>query len=588
MAASREHRQRLYEQLVGQNIADRFQITSLLGFGGMGAVYQAVQRNMQRDVALKVIPSHDPTTSARFKREALTISKLHHPNTVTVFDYGETDRGLLFLAMEMLSGHTLSDLIETGGPMSPNQTVHIASQVCRSLNEAHSSNIVHRDIKPDNIFLIEVDNDPNFVKVLDFGIAKIVRGEDNVELTGTGRIIGTPKYMSPEQILAEPVDHRSDIYSLACIVFEMLCGSPPFRDSSTTKLMLAHAHQAPPTFSERLPNQALSRIPGPLEQVVRRALSKSPSQRQPSIDAFREELEQALEATDHELRISELTAQTQTGQSPTRRLPTVTATGTAQRSELTDSSDLLAQHSSQTLAKLKPADVQQQVPTRAGSEAEPSKKDEGSSLKAPLIALAGVLLLLAGLGSYMFFGASDDDEKADLTANPTEQVAAEQGTSEVAAAEQPAEMKFDDEPAAAPATVEVEVVTEPASANVFDEGRLIGKTPLKLDVAPGTTLAYEFDRSGYVAQKATFTVTEDDPTPRFEVALEKERAKKSSGPPGHSRRAGKSKKRAHKSKSKDKATEPAPAEETAPEDVRPNVLKLEDDKPNPKVQMLDD
>ncbi|QDG54120.1 hypothetical protein FIV42_26270 [Persicimonas caeni] len=583
MAASREHRQRLYEQMVGQNIAGRFEITSLLGFGGMGAVYQAVQRNMQRDVALKVIPSHDPTTSARFKREALTISKLHHPNTVTVFDYGETDQGLLFLAMEMLSGQTLSDLIEQHGPMSPNQAVHIASQVCRSLNEAHQSDIVHRDIKPDNIFLIEVDNDPNFVKVLDFGIAKIVRGEDNVELTGTGRIIGTPKYMSPEQILAEPVDHRSDIYSLACIVFEMLCGSPPFQDSSTTKLMLAHAHQAPPTFSERLPNQALSRIPGPLEQVVRRALSKSPAQRQPSIDAFREELQEALEATDHELRISELTAQTQTGQSPTQMHPAATATATGANDALTDSSDLLAQHSSQTLSKLKPPTSGHQSAPTAVNESEDTS---GSSLKAPLVALGVVLLLLGGLGAYMAFGPKQED------AGQAEQADAAEAGAQVAAAEtQQPEMHFEEATAGAekeaePATVKIEVVTEPGSAHVFDEGVLVGKTPLKLDVEPGTTLAYEFERPGFLPQKATFTVEANDPSPRFEVILEKKREKTQPRRPERTRVSTKPPKKDKKTAAK--PDESAEADKEQEKDVRPNVFKLEDDKPNANVEMLDD
>ena len=280
MGASREHRHRLYKQLVGTTIAGRFKITNLLGFGGMGAVYEAVQRNMQRSIALKVIPSHDPTTTARFEREALTISQLHHPNTVTVFDYGKTDQGVLFLAMEMLSGQTLSDLIKARGVLTPNEAVHIATQVCRSLSEAHRANIVHRDIKPDNIFLIRVDEDPNFVKVLDFGIAKILKGEDDVNLTGVDRIIGTPKYMSPEQILAETVDHRSDIYSLGCIVFEMLCGTPPFQDSNTTKLMIAHAQQPPPTFAERLPNDALNRVPGPLEALPGyRRVSRRPADR---------------------------------------------------------------------------------------------------------------------------------------------------------------------------------------------------------------------------------------------------------------------------------------------------------------------
>ena len=587
MGASREHRQRLYEQLVGQSIGGRFKITSLLGFGGMGAVYQALQTNMQRDVALKVIPSHDPTTTARFKREALTISQLHHPNTVTVFDYGETDNGLLYLAMEMLSGHTLSELIEKVGPLSPNQAVHIAMQVCRSLSEAHESNIVHRDIKPDNIFLIEVDDDPNFVKVLDFGIAKIVRGEDNVDLTGTGRIIGTPKYMSPEQILAEAVDNRSDIYSLACILFEMLCGGPPFQESSTTKLMLAHAHQAPPTFSERLPNQARARIPGPLEQVVRRALSKSASQRQPTIDAFRDELEEALEATDHELRISQLTADTQ------MHPATIEPTTTADRGELTDSSDLLAQHSSQTLAKLKPPTGLQPAPTADVEADEPAAQQGSSGSKGAIYAIVGALVLISGLGAYMFLQPPEDNQPPSPSPGDQPAVAATQPPSaEPSAPAEAAPEKdkpADDEQAKPVATAEVKVriLTEPDDADVFEQGRYIGKTPLIMMVEPGAVLEYEFERDGYHAKTDAYTVEAGGDEPQvFEVDLEKKPA------PRRTRRT-----RPPRPKPQKRDPSPAPEQQDdhevadkadeKPEKVKPSVGRLVDDEPKANVPTVE-
>ncbi|MFU8805517.1 MAG: serine/threonine-protein kinase [Bradymonadaceae bacterium] len=294
MSSSREQRRQLYERLVGQSIAGRYDVVSLMGFGGMGAVYEVIQRNMNRRIALKFIPSHNPITAARFEREALTVSQLRHPNTVTVFDYGQTEDGFLYLTMEMLAGKTLSDLIKEESPMPPTRAIHIAAQVCRSLSEAHRMGIVHRDIKPDNIFLIEVDGDPDVVKVLDFGIAKVISGEDDVQLTGDGRIIGTPRYMSPEQILSQEVDHRSDIYSLGCIIFEMLCAAPPFQASSTTALMISHAQDPPPPFAERLSEDALSHIPLSVEHVVRRALAKSPDDRQQTTDLLREELEAAL------------------------------------------------------------------------------------------------------------------------------------------------------------------------------------------------------------------------------------------------------------------------------------------------------
>lgn len=296
MSSSRDHRKQLYERLVGQTVAnDRFVVTNLLGFGGMGAVYEAIQKNMNRKVALKWIPTHDPTIVARFKREAHTISQLQHPNTITVFDFGQSEDGFLFLSMELLEGKTLTEEIKAG-PMSPKRAAHIASQMCRSLAEAHKAGIVHRDVKPDNIILIRVDDDPDVVKVLDFGIAKAVMGEDDVQLTGDGRIIGTPRYMSPEQILAEPLDHRSDIYSLGCILFEMLCGAPPFQQSSTTALMISHTQDPPPAFAQQLDTGLLSQVPSGLERVVRRALSKRPADRPADCDQLREELEQSMKS----------------------------------------------------------------------------------------------------------------------------------------------------------------------------------------------------------------------------------------------------------------------------------------------------
>ncbi len=581
MSASREHRQRLYEQLVGQNIVGRFEITKLIGFGGMGAVYEAVQSNMERSVAVKIIPSHDPTTTARFKREAVTISQLHHPNTVTVFDYGETDQGMLFLAMEMLTGRTLSDLIEKEAPLEPARAAHIASQVCRALGEAHKSAIVHRDIKPDNIFLIEVDDDPDFVKVLDFGIAKIVRGEDNVELTGTGRIIGTPKYMSPEQILAEPIDHRSDLYSLGCILFEMLCGNPPFQDTSTTKLMLAHAHQTPPTFAERLPNQALARIPGPLEQVVRRALSKSPSERQASTDIFRDELDAALEASERAIDPEAAMGSTQVQ----------TAPSTSSNPELTDSSDLLAQHSSQTLAKLNPRIPAKDSPTepvdRDDEEAAASSKK--SSSRAPIIVIAAVLCIIAALAGYQVFIAPADEAasaEAEMVIEEesveTADEAESDGEAEEAAQEPPPQVAVED--SKSPETLEVEVTSDPTGASVFQDDKKLGVTPMNVEAKVGNTLAYRFALDGHRDLEATHEVSaKDGPGQLFKVLLDKEEVQKKPKRPTRTRKPV-AKKKPEPAESPDEETSEPAEEPEEPKDTKPKVDMLDD----PVIDRIDD
>lgn len=583
--------------MVGRTIAGRFQITSLLGFGGMGAVYEAVQRNMQRSIALKVIPSHDPTTTARFKREALTISKLHHPNTVTVFDYGQSDNGVLFLAMEMLSGQNLGDLIKARGSLTPNEAVHIATQVCRSLSEAHRAKIVHRDIKPDNIFLIRVDDDPLFVKVLDFGIAKILKGEDNVELTGDGRIIGTPKYMSPEQILGETVDHRSDIYSLGCIVFEMICGTPPFQDSNTTKLMIAHAQQAPPTFSERLPNDALAMIPGPLEQVVRRALAKSPAERYRDTDEFRHALESALEATNSSIRVSEITS------GSTQIQPAMPAHHTPNAPDQrnpTDSSDMLSQHSSQTLNRLRPPPQPSTNPLIAGapsveSGARPLPQDVSqittppdatNSNKGPLIAILVALLLIGAIGAYIAF-------KPEAT--PGEQAldhAPEDTHANIAAPAQDTVDPFagiiadmdTDEVEIAPAKVSIQVISDPSRALVFQEGRTVGRTPMTIHGKDGDTLDYSFEMDGYKTKVASYKLSEQDRDATFSVLLERKPSPKPVRPtkprPTKPTKPKPTKAPADKPKEeKDTATEPK-------KPVRPKVQKLGDEGGGTTIERL--
>ena len=278
--------------MVGKTILDRYELQELVGSGGMGAVFKGVQRAMSRQVAIKILPKLDPLTAARFHREAKTASRLSHPNTITIFDFGQTSEGFLFLVMEYLVGRSLKPVIVEGGATPPRRAAHLVGQVCRSLSEAHELGIVHRDIKPDNIFLVHRDDDPDFVKVLDFGIAKVMAGDDcDDDLTQQGRIVGTPRYMAPEQALGLPVDHRADIYSLGVLLYHLLTGTPPFTDSSSAMLMMKHAHEMPESFADRLGPEAASAIPAGLEAVVMKAMSKSPDSRQQTVDILRTELE---------------------------------------------------------------------------------------------------------------------------------------------------------------------------------------------------------------------------------------------------------------------------------------------------------
>jgi serine/threonine protein kinase len=216
------------DPLIGRLINDRYRIASLVARGGMGRVYRAEQAPLGREVALKVLHpryegDHDPEFQRRFFLEASTCAKLSHPNTVTIFDYGRTEDDIYYIAMELLEGRTLHRAVRTDGPFAPQRAMHIARQVCRSLREAHKSGLVHRDLKPANVFLMRHGDEEDFVKVLDFGLVKDIETPDE-DLTETGLFMGSPKYMSPEQIRGENVDGRCDVYALGVMLYEMLTG----------------------------------------------------------------------------------------------------------------------------------------------------------------------------------------------------------------------------------------------------------------------------------------------------------------------------------------------------------------------------
>jgi len=265
------------DPLVGQVIAGKYRIEQLIGVGGMGAVYKATQLAVNRQVALKVLQSVPGVSEhqlvERFKREAHATSRLHHPNTVQVIDFGD-ERGLLYMVLELLEGATLSRVIQREAPLAPERVAAIGKQIAKSLAEAHEQGIVHRDLKPDNVFLCNYHGDPDFTKVMDFGIARIATAD--VAMTRTGMMIGTPKYMAPEQAMAKKVSPAADLYALGVILYEMLTGVPPFAGDSGMALALAHINEPPPPL-------VLPGYPEPLAEawrgLVGALLTKNPDKR---------------------------------------------------------------------------------------------------------------------------------------------------------------------------------------------------------------------------------------------------------------------------------------------------------------------
>ncbi|MCO4760204.1 MAG: serine/threonine protein kinase [Myxococcales bacterium] len=278
----------------GYMLRDQYRIDGMVGVGGMGVVYRAVHSITHQPVAIKVLwrdLADNPQEVRRFTREARAASVLTHPNTVRVYDFGRDEPSdSIYMVMEYLVGRKLSDLLAEQPVLEPTRAVHIAAQVCKSLEEAHGKGIVHRDLKPDNIFLQDVAGEKDFVKVLDFGLAKFVTGDfERDNLTKTGYVVGSPEYMAPEQAIGSNVGPQADLYSLGIVLYEILTGDLPFDAVSTAQVLRKHIMDRVPD----MPEDVRHSIPPKLQSVVMRCLEKDANDRPPSAEVLRIHLLQA-------------------------------------------------------------------------------------------------------------------------------------------------------------------------------------------------------------------------------------------------------------------------------------------------------
>ncbi len=275
------------EGLIGCTIDQRYRVEALLGEGGMGLVYRVIHTRLNKPLAIKVLRrenTKDPEVLARFRREAESASGIGNQHIIDINDFGELEDGSTYFVMECLEGLDLIDAMDVARRMPEDRAIHIAMQLCRALGAAHNAGIVHRDLKPENVFLTRRNDIDDFVKVLDFGIAKVANGPKR--LTRDGEVLGTPHYMSPEQCEGEGVDHRTDIYALGVLLYEMVTGHVPHDADTMMGILTKQMYEDPIPPKVRVP-----RVSEQLEMLIMRCLEKKPEQRYQTMHEIAEDLQ---------------------------------------------------------------------------------------------------------------------------------------------------------------------------------------------------------------------------------------------------------------------------------------------------------
>ncbi|MBI4854973.1 MAG: protein kinase [Acidobacteria bacterium] len=290
------------DNLLGTVIDGKYRLEKCIGRGGMGAVYLAQHTSVNKKFAVKVLLQSlveaNPAAYDRFRREAQATSRINHPNAISVIDFGQTEDGTSYLVMEYVEGVSLRRFVDRlGGKLPLDKFLNLSKQICSGILAAHKAGVVHRDIKPDNIMIETIDGQ-DFARVLDFGIAKLRDNQQHTNLTETGALLGTPTYMSPEQCSGEKVDHRTDIYSLGIMFYQMLSGEVPFKASSPPALIILHVTQAPKPLIGVYPN-----TPEPLSRVIMQTLEKRPDKRQRNVNELIEQLDAALNPTANQWKV---------------------------------------------------------------------------------------------------------------------------------------------------------------------------------------------------------------------------------------------------------------------------------------------
>ncbi|MDX2009919.1 MAG: serine/threonine-protein kinase [Myxococcaceae bacterium] len=456
------------DPLLGKVLSGRFQIVEPLGVGGMGRVYKAIQQPLDRVVALKVLnPRYDGTKDPGFERrfflEASMTAKLKHPNTITVHDYGRTDEGIYFIAMEYLEGETLQQVLAREGPMPWQRALAVAAQVARSLREAHKLGLVHRDLKPANVMLLSEGTGGDVVKVLDFGLVKAfasdLMSKSDTELTQAGVLLGSPLYMAPEQAKAE-TDQRTDIYALGVLTFQCIAGRPPFQGRESIDIIVKHVKEKPPELSSLKPE-----IPPEVNALVMKCLEKAPAARFQTMDELLEAMRVAMSGQG----MSGIFVDPRTSSNPFVPSHTSQANRAPSSARMRVVSPAVPEGSATRAGgPLSPvADPSLEVEiTESGTH--PGKKSQ-RKLVFGVLALAALGLLVGGA---VALSSTGKPTTTTLEPKPTPPVVV---TPKPPTPEAPP-------PPAAPVEVTFAVDSDPAGATVTRDGAVVGTTPFSLSV----------------------------------------------------------------------------------------------------------
>jgi serine/threonine protein kinase len=443
----------------GTVVAGRYEVVARLASGAMGDVYRVEHATLRKSFALKVLKpelSKDPDFVARFQREAIATTRIGQQNIIEVVDFGQLPGGQFYFVMEYLDGQTLASLVYRFGPMTAHRVLKLGLQVARALAASHEQGVVHRDVKPENVMVLERPGDPDFVKVLDFGVAKVTTTEPaGVNQTGVGVIIGTPQYMAPEQCVGQPADARTDIYALGLILHELCTGRAVFQGEEASELMLHHTSTPAPTFGRG----PLGDVPPELEALVLMMLQKRPAARPATMRQVIEALEDIEFALDRPRRPASLR-----DEMPTSPLLPKVVINTGAAAVVKRTTDELPAATEANPA-VKP------LVTELTPALEPELVIQKS--RAPLFALGGVGALVLGAVVVMLFsGPRAAEPVTPPSPPPPVEVVKPPPPPPIADAVKPPDLP------PTLTTMTWHLVSKPAGALVTIDGTLVGKTPL--------------------------------------------------------------------------------------------------------------